>query len=218
MAIKIKFRRGNASDWSSANPVLDVGEPGFEIDTGKIKVGDGTNHWNDLPYATGGSGATQLSELNDVSDTLSPANGQVLQYNGTEWISANIAQELNDLTDVNLSSPSNNQVLLYNGSDWVNSDNRPILNIQTLNSNTTLTIEGVYLCDTNSGGFTITLPSSGSTDLKNTITIRNIGSNNNDVTIQCQGTDTIEGSSSKTVEDDVAYTLVDNGSGTFYII
>lgn len=57
MAIKLQVRRGTASEWSTANPTLLAGEIGFETDTGNLKVGDGTNVWNDLayqfPYLTG---------------------------------------------------------------------------------------------------------------------------------------------------------------------
>lgn len=46
----IEFRRGLAADWTSVNPVLHNGEPGFEIDTNKIKIGDGVAAWADLSY------------------------------------------------------------------------------------------------------------------------------------------------------------------------
>lgn len=46
----IKLRRGTAAAWTSANPVLASGEPGYETDTGSIKVGDGTTAWAALPY------------------------------------------------------------------------------------------------------------------------------------------------------------------------
>lgn len=45
-----KLRRGKAAEWSSVNPILAVGEPGFEIDTFKLKIGDGSTAYNDLPY------------------------------------------------------------------------------------------------------------------------------------------------------------------------
>lgn len=54
----IKLRRGTAAEWATANPVLAEGEPGFETDTGKQKIGDGTTAWNDLPYIGGGGSAT----------------------------------------------------------------------------------------------------------------------------------------------------------------
>jgi hypothetical protein len=46
----IKLRRGTASQWAEVNPVLAVGEPGFESDTKKFKIGDGTTAWNNLKY------------------------------------------------------------------------------------------------------------------------------------------------------------------------
>lgn len=52
----IQVRRGTEAEWSSANPVLAAGEPGAELDTGKIKFGDGASAWAALPYAGGGTG------------------------------------------------------------------------------------------------------------------------------------------------------------------
>jgi len=53
MAIQIQYRRGTASQWTSVNPTLADGEPGYETDTGKFKVGTGTAAWNSLPYSSG---------------------------------------------------------------------------------------------------------------------------------------------------------------------
>lgn len=55
MANKIQLRRGTASEWTSVNPILSSGEPGFETDTNKEKIGDGTTAWNSLPYLGGDS-------------------------------------------------------------------------------------------------------------------------------------------------------------------
>jgi hypothetical protein len=51
-------RRDTAANWTSVNPVLWVGEVGFQIDTGlpmRMKVGTGTDAWNDLPYFAAGT-------------------------------------------------------------------------------------------------------------------------------------------------------------------
>lgn len=53
MAYTIKLRRGPAAEWVLDNPVLEAGEPGYEIDTGKLKIGDGVQAWNDLAYLAG---------------------------------------------------------------------------------------------------------------------------------------------------------------------
>ena len=50
--ITFKFRRGVALQWSNANPILSQGEPGYETDTGLLKMGDGLTPWNSLNYYT----------------------------------------------------------------------------------------------------------------------------------------------------------------------
>ena len=47
---QIQSRNDTAANWSSVNPVLLKGEIGIEIDTRKMKVGDGTTEWNSLKY------------------------------------------------------------------------------------------------------------------------------------------------------------------------
>jgi hypothetical protein len=58
MAVQIQFRRGLAAEWESVNPVLAEGEAGYELDTNKLKFGDGSTPWNDLPYTAGAAGVT----------------------------------------------------------------------------------------------------------------------------------------------------------------
>jgi len=50
MAAVIQVKRGSASSWTSANTVLAAGEIGFETDTKKMKVGDGSTAWTSLGY------------------------------------------------------------------------------------------------------------------------------------------------------------------------
>lgn len=47
----IQLRGGFSSVLSTVNPLPARREIMVEIDTGKIKVGDGTHKWNDLPYS-----------------------------------------------------------------------------------------------------------------------------------------------------------------------
>ncbi len=53
MADTLQVRRGTAAQWTSRNPLLKQGEPGYETDTGKIKFGDGVKYWNQLGYLAG---------------------------------------------------------------------------------------------------------------------------------------------------------------------
>jgi hypothetical protein len=71
MAVRIQARRGTASEWTSTNPTLAVGEFGFEIDTLKLKIGNGSTAWTSLAYV--GVTATELeAAIADVID-LSPS-------------------------------------------------------------------------------------------------------------------------------------------------
>ena len=57
MADIIQLRRDTAANWTSANPTLANGEQGYETDTGKMKIGDGSTAWASLSYygSAGGS-------------------------------------------------------------------------------------------------------------------------------------------------------------------
>lgn len=50
MANKILLRRDLSANWYDTDPVLAQGEPGYETDSGKIKIGNGTSAWRQLPY------------------------------------------------------------------------------------------------------------------------------------------------------------------------
>lgn len=52
MATQIKLRRDTAANWTLEDPTLAQGEPGFETDTGLLKIGDGTSIWSVLSYTT----------------------------------------------------------------------------------------------------------------------------------------------------------------------
>ena len=50
MANRIQLRRDGAQQWANVNPILAQGELGIEIDTSRIKIGDGVTPWNSLKY------------------------------------------------------------------------------------------------------------------------------------------------------------------------
>jgi len=51
----ITHKYGTATQWTTANPVLELAEFGVESDTHKVKIGDGTTAWTSLPYVGGSS-------------------------------------------------------------------------------------------------------------------------------------------------------------------
>lgn len=90
MPAVIQVKRGTASQWTSANTVLAAGEIGYETDTGKMKVGNGSTAWTSLGYTVtdgditgvtagtglsggGNSGAVTLSINTAVTADLSTA-------------------------------------------------------------------------------------------------------------------------------------------------
>ena len=53
MTARLQNRRDTAANWTSNNPTLAAGEIGYETDTAKLKIGDGTTAWSSLAYAIG---------------------------------------------------------------------------------------------------------------------------------------------------------------------
>ena len=50
MANRLQLRRDGAQQWANINPILAQGELGIELDTSRIKIGDGVTPWNSLKY------------------------------------------------------------------------------------------------------------------------------------------------------------------------
>jgi hypothetical protein len=67
---QIQVRRGTASQWTSANPTLASGEWGFETDTLKTKIGNGSTAWNSLAYATGSVSISNVTGLGTGVETF----------------------------------------------------------------------------------------------------------------------------------------------------
>nr|DAU25095.1 MAG TPA: hyaluronidase [Caudoviricetes sp.] len=58
---QIKLRRDTAAHFTSKNPVLGVGEPAYETDTKKLKIGDGTTAYTQLAYFSSGGGSSDIT-------------------------------------------------------------------------------------------------------------------------------------------------------------
>ena len=88
----IKLRRDTAANWTSVNPVLAAGEAGFESDTGKLKIGDGTTAWSSVSYVSGGASV----EVSDTAPAEPEANtlwwesdtGTLFIYYDGFWVEA----------------------------------------------------------------------------------------------------------------------------------
>src|ERR1700691_2105432 len=82
MAILLKWRRDTAANWTSNNPTLAQGEPGFETDTGAYKIGNGTTAWSSLAYGAFSSAPIAALFTDQVSgtDPSAPASGKSTVY------------------------------------------------------------------------------------------------------------------------------------------
>lgn len=102
---QIKLRRDTSANFASANPVLGVGEPAYETDTKKLKIGDGTTAYTQLEYfSAGGGGSTNITAtlpLKIVDGVISlEVDGQTIQIVDGK-LHANIDElgnEVNSLT------------------------------------------------------------------------------------------------------------------------
>ena len=109
MPTQIQLRRDTAADWTSNNPTMAAGEFGWESDTNRFKIGDGSTAWQSLAYAD------TLKTLGDIAVTGStisaPSNGDLtLTTSGSGKVNISGAYTLPS------SDGSTNQVLQTNGS------------------------------------------------------------------------------------------------------
>ena len=66
---RLQLRHDTAANWTTANPRLLSGEIGLEVDTNRMKIGNGTLNWNDLPYFPGDSGLGTIFDGGTPSST-----------------------------------------------------------------------------------------------------------------------------------------------------
>lgn len=66
----LSVRKGTATEWSNANPVLASGEPGFDTTNNILKIGDGSTAWNSLSNHK--HTATNITDFNSSVSGLLP--------------------------------------------------------------------------------------------------------------------------------------------------
>jgi hypothetical protein len=132
MAVKVQFRRGTASEWAAANPTLSQGEAGYEYDTGKFKVGNGTTAWNSLSYSSGTTGptgptgavgptgpvSTQPSTVTGPTGPTGP-QGTSITVKGSVAAVINLPVSGNAVNDAYIVTATGN-LHVWNGTAWSN--------------------------------------------------------------------------------------------------
>jgi hypothetical protein len=92
MAIQIQFRNDTAANWTSANPTLLAGEQGYETDTGRLKIGNGSTAWNSLSYGPSlapPAGTATIPPLDFTAGTnTTTAAAGAIEYDGSAFYSS----------------------------------------------------------------------------------------------------------------------------------
>jgi hypothetical protein len=148
MATRMQQRRGTAAQWISTNsgngPILNAGEIGFETDTNKFKIGDGTNHWINLDYFI------------DANSTVNPAFGSSIVFEGATANAFETTVAVTDPTaDRTITLPdASGTVVLADGSgnvtvsgDLTVSGTTTTINSTTINATTGMVFEGATAND-----------------------------------------------------------------------
>jgi hypothetical protein len=171
---QIQVRRGTASQWTSTNPVLAAGEWGYESDTNKAKIGNGSSAWNSLSYF-GGTG------------TVSSITAGTGLSGGTITSTGTIAIDTATTVDVSTAQTLTNKTLTA-----------PVINL-SLNAQTgttytfALSDNGKLVTASNAGAQTYSIPTNGTTAFPTGTQINIIGIGAGVVTIQAasSGTTTV---------------------------
>lgn len=139
--VRIKANKDSSGD--TASHLFQTGFSGraeFGLigdDHYQLKVSDDGSNWYQAYVVTNSTGDIDFKQDVNITGTISgvdiddldnttissPANGEILQYNGSTWVNAAVSgasSTLAALTDTDISSPADNDFLVYDGSDWVN--------------------------------------------------------------------------------------------------
>lgn len=129
MAVQIILRKGTASEWTASNPTLASGELGYETDTKKLKIGNGTTAWNSLAYAEA-PGAIPPSAITARGQIIAGSNsaayrvinigsaGQILVEDPVAGTLTYQVIALNDLPGVNVTGAVTNDLFARSSTQW----------------------------------------------------------------------------------------------------
>lgn len=201
---KIQLRRDTAANWSTNNPTPSAGEPCFETDTGKLKIGDGITAYNSLPYQ---GGTSDTAVTTDTAQTISGEKTFTNDVIVEQWnINVSPVREAH----IDLSGGRGNQFISSEGTDkafgmYGSSDTGIQLGTSKLDYTKGLSIKPSSLTFKSSDGTVTDLLAGGSGDVTS--------AGNNTFT----GTNIFKGKSLN-VGDDNNYADIASFSGTEYIV
>ena len=119
----IQLRNDLAATWHSKNPILKKGEIGIEIDTRKMKVGDGTTAWKALSYV-GADANDILAVINENRDTCTQielTQGQT-DADGLATITSPKKGDTAIVSKLIVGDKRSYTAYVYNGENWAACD------------------------------------------------------------------------------------------------
>jgi hypothetical protein len=151
MATKIQLRRDTAANWTTANPTLFSGEVGFETNTGKFKIGNGSTVWSSLDY---------FLDSSDLSGYLTAASASTTYLTQASASTTYLTQASASTSYLTQASASTTYLTQESASTTYLTATSPQVVLSAVTSNYTLALtdSNDFIPLTSSAAFTITVP------------------------------------------------------------
>jgi len=147
MATKIQVRRDTSANWTTTNPTLSSGEIGFETNTGKFKIGNGSSAWSALDYFLDSSDlSAYLTQASASTTYLTQASASTTYLTQASASTTYLTQASASTTYLTATSP------------------QVVLSAVTSNYTLALTDSNDFIPLNSSAPFTITVPADNSVD------------------------------------------------------
>jgi hypothetical protein len=117
----VQIRRGTTSQWAQSTKILRVGELGIDLTLNKLKIGNGTSLWVDLPFIVkGDTGAA--STVPGPQGPIGPQGpqgpqGVAVDLQGSVALIASLPTTGNSINDAYIVD-EDGDLYVWNGSSW----------------------------------------------------------------------------------------------------
>lgn len=109
-----------ATNWNTKNPILELGEEGYESDTGKMKIGDGISNWISLDYVYFDGVNNLISTNTSIEESDRILNGNdiyhvicnISENNLTFTIPNDMTYKYENLSAINFSQLGNGSITI----------------------------------------------------------------------------------------------------------
>ena len=221
----IRLRGGTEYQWDTAGPTLAAREVGVTTDTHRLKVGDGSTAWADLPWVDA-AGADGLPEGGTVDQLLTKVSGtdfdaawvtlpRIFRQDteptspdeGDFWVDSDSTPDLPAFIYYQAAEPGSPR----SGDFWVDSDSTPVTVSTAVHTTaigyTPTATDWLIVC---TATLTVTLPTAVGLTGKELV-VKNAGTGT--VTVDAYSTQLIDGSLTQILGAADSVTIVSTGTG-----